>query len=222
MPPLTVLDDHSRFLVGLRACHAELSRRVKDHLEAVFERYGLPERMLMDNGSPWRGFHTGLTFWLVRLASSGAWTPVSSSNQGKDERLHHTLKDELLRHQHFSDLQDCQDKFDEWRDVYNVDRPHEALAMQTPASRYLPSCTRHTRGSRCQLSTNPNDILRHADVYGRVLFHARSTRTSRLLTASPSFGESTSNTTGTMAAGDGVTSARGEMGLTGGRHSPRK
>ena len=101
--------------------------------------------------------------------------PYHPQTQGKDERLHRTLKDELLRHQQFLDLQNCQDKFDEWRDVYNYGRPHEALAMQTPASHYLPSVRTYT-GQLPPIEYEPNDILRHADVYGRVLFHAKRFR----------------------------------------------
>jgi len=171
--PLTVLDDHSRFLVGLRACHAERSRSVKRHLEGVFECYGLPERMLMDNGSVWQGYHTGLTFWLVRLGIQVVHgRPYHPQTQGKDERLHRTLKDELLRQQQFLDLKDCQDKFDDWRAAYNYARPHEALAMQTPASHYQPSARTYT-GQYPLIAYEPNDILRSTDVYGRVLFHAR-------------------------------------------------
>lgn len=174
--PLTVLDDHSRFLVGLQACHAERSRRVKHHLEGVFEQYGLPERMLMDNGSAWQGFHTGLTFWLVRLGIQVVHgRPYHPQTQGKDERLHRTLKDELLYHQQFLDLPDCQDKFDEWRGVYNFLRPHEALAMQTPASRYQPS-PRPYAGTFPVIEYEPGDILRRSDVYGRVLFHSKHFR----------------------------------------------
>ena len=50
--PLTVLDDCSRFLVGLQACPDETHRTVQERLTAIFRRYGLPQRMLMDNGSP--------------------------------------------------------------------------------------------------------------------------------------------------------------------------
>ena len=50
--PLTVLDDHSRFLLGLKACPNETSQTVREQLSTIFRCYGLPERMLMDNGSP--------------------------------------------------------------------------------------------------------------------------------------------------------------------------
>jgi transposase InsO family protein len=52
--PLTVLDDHSRFALGLRACADEQGTTVQQELTALFRRYGLPRRMLMDNGSPGR------------------------------------------------------------------------------------------------------------------------------------------------------------------------
>jgi transposase InsO family protein len=51
--PLTVLDDHSRFAVGLRACVDEKATTVQEKLTAIFRCYGLPDRITMDNGSPW-------------------------------------------------------------------------------------------------------------------------------------------------------------------------
>jgi len=171
--PLTVIDDHSRFLVGLKACHAQRSKTVKSHLEGIFEWYGLPERMLMDNGSIWQGYHTGLTYWLVRLGIQVVHgRPYHPQTQGKDERLHRTLKDELLRYQQFFDLKDCQEKFDTWRDLYNFERPHQALEMQTPATHYQPSLRTFT-GHFPFIEYEPNDILRKTDIYGRVYFHAK-------------------------------------------------
>ncbi len=171
--PLTVIDDHSRFLVGLRACHAERSSTVKAHLENIFEYYGLPERMLMDNGAVWQGFHTGLTFWLIRLGIQVVHgRTYHPQTQGKDERLHRTLKDELLHKQRFLNLRDCQSKFDAWRDLYNYERPHQALGMNPPASRYQPSLRIFT-GHFPLIEYEANDILRTTDVYGRVTFHAR-------------------------------------------------
>jgi transposase InsO family protein len=171
--PLTVLDDHSRFLLGLKACQAERSKTVKYHLESIFEEYGLPEQMLMDNGVVWQGFHTGLTFWLVRLGIQVVHgRPYHPQTQGKDERLHRTLKEELLHAQQFFDLNDCQAKFEVWRSMYNHERPHQALAMQPPATHYQPSLRIFT-GHFPLIEYEPSDILRKTDIYGRIQFHTR-------------------------------------------------
>jgi len=171
--PLTVLDDHSRFLVGLKACHAERSKTVQFRLESIFEEYGLPERMLMDNGSVWQGFHTGLTFWLVRLGIQVVHgRPYHPQTQGKDERLHRTLHEELLHEQQFFNLKDCQEKFDAWQNLYNYERPHQALGMQPPSTRYQPSLRIFT-GQFPLIEYLPNDILRKTDIYGRIQFQAK-------------------------------------------------
>lgn len=174
--PLTVLDDHSRFLVGLKACPYQHSRGVQKHLVEIFSYYGLPERMLMDNGSVWKGFHTTLTFWLVRLGIQVVHGRIHHpQTQGKDERLHRTLKGELLIRQQFNDLDDCQDKFDAWRHGYNCDRPHQALGMQTPASHYCPSSRTYT-GDFPPIEYETEDILRKTDCLGRVQFQGRRIR----------------------------------------------
>jgi transposase InsO family protein len=141
--PLTVLDDHSRFAVLLKACADQRGATVQDGLTSVFRRYGLPAAMLMDNGSPWGDRDlpfTGLSLWLIRLGirvSHGR--PYHPQTQGKDERFHRTLKFEVLRHFNFTTLEHCQREFDRFRDRYNLRRPHDALKLATPASRYYPS-----------------------------------------------------------------------------------
>lgn len=142
--PLTVLDDHSRFLLGLRACPNQRGITVQKQLTAIFEEYGLPKRMLMDNGSPWGddldSRYTKLTTWLLRLGVSiSHGRPYHPQTQGKDERLHRTLQEELLIRTSFSNLLEAQKGFDDWRYVYNFVRPHEALSMEVPASRYQAS-----------------------------------------------------------------------------------
>jgi transposase InsO family protein len=144
--PLTVLDDHSRFAVLLQACTDQRGTTVQNALTTVFRRYGLPAAMLMDNGSPWGDRDvrfTGLSLWLVRLGirvSHGR--PYHPQTQGKDERFHRTLKFEVLRHFNFTTLEHCQRQFDVFRDRYNLRRPHDALKLDTPASRYRPSAIR--------------------------------------------------------------------------------
>jgi transposase InsO family protein len=69
--PLTVVDDHSRYAVGLRACGDEREGTVQAELTAIFQRYGLPDRMLTDNGAPWGSDavhrYPWLTVWLLEL-----------------------------------------------------------------------------------------------------------------------------------------------------------
>ncbi len=139
--PLTVLDDHSRFSLGLEACGDERTQTVQQRLTRIFRRFGLPERMVMDNGAPGGRDadhrHTPLTVWLLRLGISVSHgRPYHPQTQGKDERFHRTLKAEVLRGATFKDLRHCQEAFDDWRGVYNLERPHQALGMATPASRY--------------------------------------------------------------------------------------
>lgn len=142
--PLTVLDDHSRFLVGLFACGDETGATVRTHLTQLFRRYGLPTGMLMDNGPPWaignsRGY-TELSVWLLRLDIDLLHArPHHPQTLGKDERLHRTLKAELLSRVAGPDLAAMQHHFDAWRTLYNHERPHEALHLQPPAAAYQPS-----------------------------------------------------------------------------------
>lgn len=142
--PLTVLDDHSRYSLGLFACGNERTESVQECLIELFRRYGLPKRILADNGSPWGTSsgqrYTQLGVWLLRLGIAiSHGRPYHPQTQGKDERFHRTLKAEVLRWEQFLDLAHCQNRFDEWREVYNMERPHEALDLQVPASRYRVS-----------------------------------------------------------------------------------
>ena len=142
--PLTVLDDHSRFVVALRACENEQAVTVQAALSDVFRRYGLPNQMLTDNGSPWgdsgQSSHTGLSVWLLRLGIGVTHgRPYHPQTQGKDERFHRTLTVELLCRMSAVDVPACQPHFDRFREEYNHERPHEALGLATPISRYQVS-----------------------------------------------------------------------------------
>lgn len=143
--PLTVLDDHSRYALELGACSNERTETVRERLTAVFSRYGLPWRILADNGSPWGSAggsrqYTALTVWLLDLGVGVTHgRPYHPQTQGKEERFHRTLKNEVLDGRCFHTLGQAQAAFDAWREVYNTKRPHEALNLETPSTRYRMS-----------------------------------------------------------------------------------
>jgi transposase InsO family protein len=141
--PLCALDDHSRYNVLLAACADQQAHTVQGQLIAAFRRQGLPAALLWDNGSPWGATgeeHTGLDVWLMRLGigvcHGRAYHPQT---QGKEERFHRTLQAEVLQRGGWQDCRQVQAAYDHWRPIYNTQRPHEALALQTPVSRYRPS-----------------------------------------------------------------------------------
>lgn len=142
--PLTILDDHSRFAVGLQACSANTTAITQAAIIEVFRRYGLPEAITCDNGPPWGtrfvGHYTRFGVWLLRLGIRLFHSrPHHPQTQGKDERFHRTLNVELLRHLQPRGQAHCQQQFNRWRQRYNNERPHEALGMKVPASRYQAS-----------------------------------------------------------------------------------
>ena len=142
--PLTVLDDHSRYSLCVKAFENETRMNVQSALTNTFRTFGLPRAILCDNGPPWGGDpnsnHTRLGVWLMRLGIRMPWSrPYHPQTRGKIERFHRTLKAEVLQFCGSLDLDQCQDRFDQWRVSYNTQRPHEALGLAVPASRYQVS-----------------------------------------------------------------------------------
>jgi transposase InsO family protein len=173
--PLTVLDDHSRYALVLQACANERTATVREHLTAAFRRYGLPQRLLCDNGSPWgtsggriEDQWTVLTVWLLRLGIQVLHGhPYHPQTQGKEERFHRTLRSDLLRWQVLPDLAEAQKRFDEYRTTYNYVRPHEALRMACPGQRYVVS-TRNYPETLPQVEYGAGELVRQVTGIGRI------------------------------------------------------
>ena len=172
--PLTMIDDHSRYSQLLKACTNEQTETVKVHLIDTFRRFGLPKRMNMDNGNPWGNptgdRYTKVTVWLIRLGVGISHSrPLHPQTNGKDERFHRTLKAEVLANRWFSTMAEVQKALDLWREIYNHERPHEALGLEVPASRYRAS-------ERCYPEILPpieyeaTDLVRSVRSHGTVWF----------------------------------------------------
>jgi transposase InsO family protein len=177
---LSVIDDHSRFCLGLTACANQQTATVQGALTQLFRTYGCPERVLTDNGSPWGDDwthrHTRLTVWLLHLdipTSHGA--PYHPQTQGKVERFHRTLKEELLAATIFPNLSAVQTGLDGWRDGYNTQRPHEALGLVPPAERYQPS-PRVFPEHRPPIEYPPGSLVRKVQAGGELWLQGRTYR----------------------------------------------
>lgn len=116
---------------------------VRDSFRQAFLSYGMPDALLSDNGAQFAGFrggYTGFERWLMDynvLPIHGRF--MHPQTQGKIERFHRTMKQELLNHTTFFDLPDASLQLQVWRHKYNEIRPHEALGLRTPAQVYVPS-----------------------------------------------------------------------------------
>lgn len=142
--PLTIRDDFSRFLLDARALGSTGTDTVRPVFEETFSRFGLPNVIRTDNGSPFActrspGRLTRLSAWWTALGITlDPITPGSPQENGGHERMHRDIAAEVQKAPRF-DLVAQQRALDEWRLVFNTERPHEALSMKTPADLYKPS-----------------------------------------------------------------------------------
>lgn len=141
--PLTIVDGFSRYLLvcqGLRSTPIATARPL---FLRLFQDYGLPDIIRTDKGVPFATTALGrlstLSVWWIRLGIRPELIePASPQHNGRHERMHRTLKAEATRPPS-ANLQAQQVRFNRFRAEYNHERPHEALAQETPASVYRPS-----------------------------------------------------------------------------------
>ena len=181
--PLTVLDDHSRYSLCIGACRNEQKTIVEQHLIKIFRKYGLPFRMLVDNGPPWGNDgtfkYTALTVWLMRLGIKVIHSrPYHPQTLGKDERFHRTLKAEVLNYCDDKSIQQCQVIFEKWRNIYNTERPHEALGMDTPVDYYRISHREYPE-KMPEIEYSPDDQVRKVQSNGAIYFKNKEFRISK-------------------------------------------
>ena len=140
---LTGLDDHSRFCISARLMPRERTQPVCDGLAAAMGTYGVPEQILTDNGKVFTGRfgHPPVEVLFDRICRENGvehllTQPRSPTTTGKIERFHRALRTEFDTRRVFTSLRAAQGALDEWVDYYNTARPHQALGMATPATRF--------------------------------------------------------------------------------------
>ena len=162
--PLSLLDDHSRFALGLFALSVPDTFAVQTSLVSVFEHYGLPESILCDHGSPWWSSSSGhgLTTVSVELIKQGIKLIhggfAHPQTQGKVERFHRTVGEALIHRGVPQTVPGLGAAFDQIRHEYNEIRPHESLDLQVPAAVYRPSSRQYQAQPREWVYPENSDI----------------------------------------------------------------
>jgi transposase InsO family protein len=140
--PLSLLDDHSRYLVGLWPLPSLALEGVQEALAGLFREQGVPEALLMDRGTPWWSTTNGygltrLSVWLLNQDIELLYgRPYHPQTRGKVERFHRTLKARTWHEGLPPDLESWRQWAPRFRREYNQVRPHEALGMRCPSQAY--------------------------------------------------------------------------------------
>jgi putative transposase len=141
--PLTVRDEHSRYVLELRRVADARTATVRGCFERLFERHGLPQAIRSDNGAPFAHMQgllglSRLSAWWVALGIDlERGRPGHPQDNGGHERLHRDIGTEL------EPSTAEQEALDLWRQEFNYQRPHEALGMKCPAEVYRHSDRRY-------------------------------------------------------------------------------
>ena len=182
--PLTVTDQASRFLLLCEALDSTREDPAITAFEQLFAERGLPAAMRSDNGVPFASPNalfnlSKLSVWWLRLGITiERIRPGHPQQNGRHERMHLTLKTETTRPPGLNSLQQ-QARFDAFREEFNAERPHEALAMKYPAEVYSASTRPYTGLPEIAYPFHDRDIL--VTACGRICMHRKKINISTVL-----------------------------------------
>ena len=128
---ISVIDDHSRYSLGLFAVNMVTTSVVTKLLDDLIKLNGAPRQILSDNGSAYgvKSKHSKFDRWCNRRGIHHIRSSVHSPTTcGKIERLFQTIKRELKY---------CKEDLDLFRMRYNHFRSHKSLDNKTPAQVYF-------------------------------------------------------------------------------------
>jgi len=136
--PLTIADSKSRYLFTAKGHYRETLKAAKTEFTKVFRKYGIPQQLHTDNGSPFGSVRsiqrfTQLSYWFIELGIMPVFSdPAHPEQNGRHERMHRDLKAACAKPSAF-DLKSQQRRLNHFVKEYNHIRPHESLGMKTPA-----------------------------------------------------------------------------------------
>lgn len=175
--PLTVRDAYSRFILAARAMNTTASTAVRAEFERLFAEYGLPRVIRSDNGVPFAAANglLGLSrlsaWWMVLGINLDRIRPGHPQENGDHERMHRDIRSEV-EGVIGGGLAEQQQALDVWRTAFNCERPHEAIAMRTPAELYKLSTKRY-EGTPTEIIYGPGMIVRRVRCSGTIKLNGR-------------------------------------------------
>ncbi len=182
--PLTVTDQASRMLLACEALETTKEDGVFKAFQCLFAECGLPNAIRSDNGLPFaspNGLYnlSKLSVWWLRLGIAlERIKPGHPQQNGRHERMHLTLKREATRPPGINSLQQ-QARFDEFLKEFNMERPHEALAMKVPGEIYSPSAKPYAGLPEVDYPFHDRDIL--VTACGRICMHRKKVNISTVM-----------------------------------------
>ena len=170
--PVAILDDHSRYLLGLKMIPDQTDDSVINcWIEAAME-HGFPKDTLTDHGAQFRMVDEASSAFRVYLWACGVGHTqgrvAHPQTQGKVERFNGTLDIEVLSRHDYSDIDSWQSCLDEWRYLYNAIRPHQELGDEPPISRYRSSDRPFVEPDRNECIGKPGSVYRRVCPRGRI------------------------------------------------------
>ena len=142
--PLTVQDSYSRYVLCASVPVNARTETIREEFERLFVKFGLPEMIRSDNGRPFAvttaplGLSQLSSWWLALGISLDRIDPGCPSQNGRHERMHRDIACEV-ENQVDGGLAQQAAALETWRQIYNRERPHEAIAMKRPEELYRKS-----------------------------------------------------------------------------------
>jgi transposase InsO family protein len=137
---VVIIDDHSRFCVAAELCHDQRAQTPAGVLHEACIRYGIPQKLLTDQGSGFYSWSKEQTLFQEYLDDQKiehiVAEPHSPQSQGKVERLIQTIRKDFLSQAKLISFEDAQVQIRSFRDSYNTDRPHQGIGSGRPVDRF--------------------------------------------------------------------------------------
>lgn len=183
--PLTIRDDYSRYVLCAQATADSCTETVREQFQRVFSRYGLPEIIRSDNGSPFAARQSPLglsrlsAWWLTLGIDLDRIPPGRPDQNGGHERMHRDMAYEVERVS-AEDAATQQASLDVWRKTFNDERPHAAINMRVPSEVYEPSPRRYDP-EEVELVYPQGHLVRRVGVHGSIKLYQQQIAISSAL-----------------------------------------